>query len=206
MVPDPTDPAAAQAPLADSGDYPSRVEIARVWVHLPSGAAAVQGIVRHPDGGPIVAGARFRARPIVEGGTHVLETGAPPNSPDNIAPLPTTQWAMTDPGEIEPMLTNAGWRLITRAEAVKILIAQGYRLRDSTQAGHVAHLDLNDEVVWHANDNSFAHMQAAFVIRHVLLRLGLSTSHALTVAVLADDDRAGTDGETPEETREGPAA
>lgn len=154
------------------------VDIAVAWTHLPTGSAAVHGVVRHPDGGPIVAGSLLRNRPIAAGGIEVLYEGVDPvgdpsryhptnPSPDpgaddgdgelagmdiDIAggrPLRRGEWALSDTDAVTETLQMRGWTLVTRAEAARLLGRQGYRLRRSTSPGHVLYADHADEQVWH---------------------------------------------------------
>lgn len=178
----------APTPLSelDLIQYPQ--EIALAWVHLPSGGAAVQGIVRHPDGGPIVAGSAVRSRPVGAGGTEVLLPGADPHGGSGRGPLESQDWAMTTPDTVEPMLAERGWRLTTRADAVDTLTRQGYRMRDSTAPGHILHLDQGDDSTWHdwtVGGKPFPYLRVAFVTRRMP-----------SFAVSADLAGTGADAET----------
>lgn len=149
---------------------PARTEIALVWLHLPSGAAAIQGIVRHADGGPIVAGAAVRGRPLAAGGTEVLHNGADPTT-NRFTADPRT-WAVTEPDAVQEQVMLRGWQLISRRKAAAILDAQSYLLRSSSAPGHVVHEDQADDMVWHykasRDGRPSTYTWAAFVVRPML--------------------------------------
>lgn len=137
---------------------PLLLEVALVWVHLPSGAAAVQGVVRHPDGGPMTGGSAVADRPVGAGGTEVLAQAAPPATevlspgaqpPVHLLSSDPAGWAVTGPEAAQAEAERRGWRLVSRAEAARVLSVQGYRLRDSTAPGHVLHTDQADDLTWH---------------------------------------------------------
>lgn len=171
---------------------PEVAEVALVWVHLPTGASAVQGVVRHPDGGPILAGSRMGARPVGAGGTEVLSPGVPAGH-GVLTPDPAT-WAQTGTDTAEQAAEERGWHLLTRAQAVDVLAAQGYRLRSRLQPGHVLHSDQADESVWHDRQSisgrPAAYVRAAFVARPIRLPDSPEGVHASPVGTHDTDYRA----------------
>lgn len=172
------------------------VEIAVAWVHLPSGAAAVQGVVRHPDGGPIVAGSALRSRPVGAGGIDVLYEGVDPTGGPRHgrAPLLRSQWALTDTDGVAETLAMRGWRLMSRAEAARMLTEQGYQLRHSNASGHVLHLDLADDTIWHdwvaVSGKPFSYIQVAFVARPLASTHAAASATAMAVAEVTADLRS----------------
>jgi hypothetical protein len=169
MALDSTDPAATPLPLAALAVRQRPLEIALAWVHLPSGGAAVQGIVRHPDGGPIVAGSALRNRPVGARATEVLSPGADPHTIPGQR-LRSDHWAIDSPAVAEPLLAERGWQLTSRTDAILILISQGYRMRQSSEPGHVVFLDQGDNAVWHdwtVAGKTFPYVRAAFVTRRL---------------------------------------
>lgn len=148
---------------------PALVELAMVWAHLPSGAAAIQGVVRHLDGGPTLGGSKVRDRPVGAGGIDVLFEGADP-APHQLGP-DKSRWAQPDPTYAQIKAEARGWTLLTRADTIVIMISQGYQLRDSGQVGHVLHSDQADELVWHQRQGTGGRpspfLCAAFAIRTI---------------------------------------
>lgn len=149
---------------------PVLLDAAVVWVHMPSGAAALQGIVRHPDGGPILGGPAVHPRPVSTGGTRALLPGVDLSQHGRLPSQP----ALWPDGTTEKALAAAleqGWRVLTRAEAVRILAAQLYRLRGSDQPGHILHSDQADERTWHPRQNASGrqstYLQVVFVARSI---------------------------------------
>jgi hypothetical protein len=162
---------------------PVMTDIALVQVHLPSGAATIQGIVRNPDGGPIVAGSLLRRRPVVTGGSDVLlPATAPMGTAEKLDP---DRWALADPAIVEVELQRRGWEIISRKEAATLLAEQGYLMRSSTQPGHVLHTDQADAATWHRRgygpddglhhgpgapgDGADPYLRLAFVVRPVVV-------------------------------------
>lgn len=145
-------------------------EVALAWLHLPSGAAVLQGVVQHPDGGPIIGGAVIRDRPLKAGGSQVLIEGADP-AVSRFTAHPDT-WAMTGPEPVQELLELRGWRTITRVETVAILRLLGYQLRPSATPGHVIHADQGDEQIWHhklrLNGRACRYTLATFAVRPAL--------------------------------------
>lgn len=196
MALDSLDPTATPLSLPALVPFSYPLEIALAWVHLPSGGAAVQGIVRHPDGGPIVGGSRLRNRPVGAGGTEILLPGADPHGHASHHLLRPDQWAMATPAMVEPTLTERGWQLTSRTDAIHTLTYQGYQIRDSSQPGHVVHLDQDDDAVWHdwtVAGKAFPYVQAAFVTRRM--------PHLAVVPTISDTAAdTGSDGESGEQT------
>lgn len=126
---------------------PIMTDIALVRVHLPSGAATIQGVVRHPDGGPIIAGSLLRRRPVSTGGSEVLFPATGPMRATETTDH--SRWALTAPSIVEAALRQRGWEIITREEAAALLLAKGYSMRSSAQPGHVLHTDQADTATWH---------------------------------------------------------
>lgn len=143
-------------------------EVALAWLHIPSGAAVLQGIVRHPDGGPIIGGASVRHRPLAAGGAQVLLEGT---DQAQVTANPDT-WANTASNAVQELLELLGWRTIPRVEAAAILRLLGYRLRPSDAPGHVLHADHADEDIWHhkptLNGRACRYTLAAFAVRPLL--------------------------------------
>lgn len=157
-------------------------EIALAWVYLPTGAAVLQGIVRHPDGGPIIGGAAVAHRPLAAGGAEVVFAGSDPDSPQTAAHCDNGGATGTDP--LQEWLVMRGWRPITRVEAAAILRLLGYRLRPSAAPGHVIHADQGDEEIWHhnpiLNGRAFRDTLAAFAVRPKLAPAATPATPAAT--------------------------
>jgi hypothetical protein len=145
------------------------LELALVWVHLPSGVAAVQGVVRNPDGGPTTGGSWVRGRPVGAGGIDVLFDGVEPPV-NRLSPDPSG-WAYPTPDVAQEAAQSKGWQLLTRADAVKVMIRQGYQLGSSSQPGHLLHADQADTVIWHnrqgVGSRPSPYIQAAFAVRPI---------------------------------------
>lgn len=149
---------------------PVMTDIALVQVHLPSGASTIQGIVRHPDGGPIVAGSLLRKRPVATGGSEVV---FPPTAPLRDAErCDPSRWTLTEATDVEAELQARGWAVITRHDALTLLRAQGYRLRSSEQPGHAIYTDQDDNATWYPGGHPSEpdpYTRLAFAVRAIVV-------------------------------------
>lgn len=176
--------------MTPNSTSPRLVEVGRLWLHLYTGAASVDGFARLPEGGPEVGGTMRRDRPVGEGGTERLFEGLDPTRRSTttgpIYDMRTEpagfdshgfDWAGRCTSDVQAEAERRGWRVVTRAEAGQRLLELGYRLRprhdgDGRRHFHdVLWLDQLDGLTWHVRESvdGFRHtsQRCAFVVREV---------------------------------------
>lgn len=122
--------------------------VAKVSLHLPTGSACLMTFGVHHDGGPI----GHRAISLLE-----------PLTPE---PLPEGH-PHADRTEADVVAVLGQWRIVTRAEAVTALRAEGYRLGTSRGPGHVLYADQADQTTWFAAGGGYT--RCAFAVRDRLV-------------------------------------
>lgn len=114
---------------------PTRIELVRVTLHLPSGASALTGVVRDDlTAGPVFAEGRGNpAKPLADGGYQELTAGT---DRTHLPPDPHGfTWAGTAPSDIQPLVEQLGFRLLSFVELAALLDSADMRLYPSPRAG-----------------------------------------------------------------------
>jgi hypothetical protein len=122
--------------------------VAEVSLHLPTGGACLITFGVHHDGGPI--GHRS---------VRLLD----PITPE---PLPEGH-PHADRTEADVARVLGPWRIVTRAEAIAALRAEGYLLGTSRAPGHVLYADQADQTAWYAAGRGYT--RCAFAVRDRLV-------------------------------------
>ncbi|MEU1761259.1 hypothetical protein [Micromonospora sp. NPDC005652] len=105
--------------------------VGQASLHRPTGTVIVCTFVPHHDGGPITGRAE-----------HLLEPTVTDPQSDR------SSWSGRTEEDLEAVLAEHGWRVVTRAQAAKALRAEGYRLQNKRSYGHALYDDQADETVW----------------------------------------------------------
>lgn len=130
---------------------PTTPTVAYAWLHKPTGAAGLSAVWPLPDGGP-TAGQ----------GTRLLE----PDTPLPSSERGPSRWSARTTAQVEAVLFQRGWRVMTRGEARRVLGDRsdlGDRIPASRHGrGHVLASDLAEDTRW---TTECEHTTCAFVVR-----------------------------------------
>jgi hypothetical protein len=155
-------------------DGPSRVEVARLTLHVPTGDVAVQGVVRGPGDAPVISAGGNPAAAVAEGGSVTLRPG------DTAATAEAYEIGV-GPVTVEDALAlaeAAGWQAVTRAEMADLLDMLAYRLPSARDIPGKVEVPLTaherDDTLWHpspttATESVTLHCLHLFVTRAVRL-------------------------------------
>jgi hypothetical protein len=132
----------------DRGEAATRPNVAKDWLHRPTGTAGVTDVHTHHDGGPIATR-----------GSGLF---------DALTPVPLPEHYPHDAGrteaDLEARLQECGWRPATRAQAATLLRLDGFPLGTNRGPGHLLYADQADATIW-ADHPSTRHDRETWVAR-----------------------------------------